>query len=369
MPPGRSTYERRLKAADQGLHHKRGRNLWCFSSKKQLIKVATTLGVHASHHHTKAEIARLLEKAYKAAKKTSKGLRQWGDTGVQRKKKKHQPRRQEPRNREPEPEEPSEGEEPLNYEPHVPEPEEEIQRINEVAQHPITLPRVSPEAVARINEPEEEEVSWNKDQMAEVIHEQLHYSGGHPAQLNSLVGVMGKWVRIKKSKIPGAGEGVFALRDIPRGTVATTYGGFVYTKKKLKERYPNEDDQTHVMQAANNVYIDGAEPFNPVLASQPDSNYSHTQNRVEYRTGLAQMINSNEDNPNINLEAAKYDGDPFVIAVAIRKITKGQELYTDYNGGATDPAERTYDASGFDKGGDYSEDEDYGVKKKKRRNK
>lgn len=39
-------------------------------------------------------------------------------------------------------------------------------------------------------------------------------------------------VEIRESTIPSSGEGVFALRDIPKGTPACFYTGFTYRNRE-----------------------------------------------------------------------------------------------------------------------------------------
>lgn len=62
-------------------------------------------------------------------------------------------------------------------------------------------------------------------------------------------------VEIKESNIEGAGLGLFAKADIPRGTLIDCYYGKRLTAKEWGELDP--EDTMYIMEINDNLYIDG----------------------------------------------------------------------------------------------------------------
>lgn len=63
-------------------------------------------------------------------------------------------------------------------------------------------------------------------------------------------------VEIRPSSIPGAGLGLFAIADIPKGTIIDMYHGTRLTKKELEEG--DSVESMYIMQINKNLYIDSS---------------------------------------------------------------------------------------------------------------
>jgi len=49
-----------------------------------------------------------------------------------------------------------------------------------------------------------------------------------------------KWITVSDSGVPDSGQGVFALREIPKGRCASMYTGLIYNAGQV-EANPNND--------------------------------------------------------------------------------------------------------------------------------
>lgn len=102
------------------------------------------------------------------------------------------------------------------------------------------------------------------------------------------------------------GRGVFATRDIPRGTRLIEYRGEVISEDEADIRYPFDEDERH------HTFLFRLDSGGVIDAGP--------------RGSIAKYINHSCDP---NCEAVEEDGRIFIDA--IRKIRKGEELAYDYN--------------------------------------
>ena len=110
---------------------------------------------------------------------------------------------------------------------------------------------------------------------------------------------------LKKSKIRGAGLGVFADEDIPDGKLLSNYDG------KLVRRSKNDFDPDYSMEINDRYVIDGS----------------------EYPRPLTSMINDTYGTKKVyNCEFLVREKEKVVQILTIKPIAKGDELYIDYGG-------------------------------------
>jgi SET domain-containing protein len=113
-----------------------------------------------------------------------------------------------------------------------------------------------------------------------------------------------RWCRVRRSKIHG--NGVFAIRDIPKGTDIIEYTGKIVSKKEGTRRAREQDEHLGA------VYVFGL---------------NNTKDVDGFDCGKgAQYINHSCDP---NCESINYDDEEIWIQ-AMRKIKKGEELTYDY---------------------------------------
>lgn len=65
-------------------------------------------------------------------------------------------------------------------------------------------------------------------------------------------------VRTGPSSIPGAGKGLFAVRDFAKGDVICPYGGRLLTGEQVERLYPGETLAPYVERVSRDVYRDAA---------------------------------------------------------------------------------------------------------------
>jgi len=114
---------------------------------------------------------------------------------------------------------------------------------------------------------------------------------------------------VKKSTIPRAGKGLFAARDIPKGTKLGYYAG-VYMDEK---RYNQLKNQNYVWYIKNNLYVD-AYPCKKALLRYINSFISRKQ-RIKMKKKY-------------NTEPYSYGGKLWYRT--IRDVKAGDELFIDY---------------------------------------
>jgi SET domain-containing protein len=128
-------------------------------------------------------------------------------------------------------------------------------------------------------------------------------SNGEPLPTES------KWMEVKKSPIHALG--VFAARDIPKGTKIIEYVGEKVTKKESDKRSDRDLDANSENEEMGAVYI-----------FELDDKYDIDGN-VTWNT--ARLIN-HSCNPNCETE----DNDSYIWIEASRDINKGEELSYNY---------------------------------------
>lgn len=121
--------------------------------------------------------------------------------------------------------------------------------------------------------------------------------------------VESEWFEVRESKIHG--KGIFAAKDIPKGTKVIEYVGEKITKEEAEIR---ADVQLERAEKDN----DGA-----VYIFELDDNYDIDGN-VEWNT--ARLIN-HSCNPNCET----LDEGEFIWIISIRDIKKGEEISYNYN--------------------------------------
>lgn len=121
-----------------------------------------------------------------------------------------------------------------------------------------------------------------------------------------------KHLQIRVSNIPGSGEGLFAVNDLPKGT-KIRYGREpidARTREELDELYGDETAQYGLCNRQNKCY---------------DS--------ASTQSGLGRWINSSINSghaPNVDLIIRKYRGIWRSYAMTTRNIRAGSELYARY---------------------------------------
>lgn len=116
-----------------------------------------------------------------------------------------------------------------------------------------------------------------------------------------------KELRIKRSKLPGAGKGLFTQTFIPKGTKIAEYKGRINTWKELK----NADDNGYLFYVNRNHVID-ALPFKKALAR-----YANDAKGVVREKGI-------RNNSQYITEGLK------VYISALRDIAPGEEILVGY---------------------------------------
>lgn len=127
------------------------------------------------------------------------------------------------------------------------------------------------------------------------------------------------FVRLAPSKIRGAGVGVIAVREIPKGT-----DPFKKATQSYQQVVPlHEDELRNVPPSVKRMISDFNHP-------------EHTERGLVYTlpaSGLNTLDVSfylnHSDTPNI--EIYRKPGDPYLAFRAKRKIRKGEELFINYN--------------------------------------
>lgn len=124
-------------------------------------------------------------------------------------------------------------------------------------------------------------------------------------------------VEVRKSDIPGAGMGVFAVKDIPEGTLIGPYHGKKITKEKAWELYQKKQHHYffHVPECSGHKdtpYMDG--------------DREHYISKVNF---APKKINDTDTNLQ-NVHFKKFCDEPYIRLYASRDISAGEELYVSY---------------------------------------
>ncbi len=115
-------------------------------------------------------------------------------------------------------------------------------------------------------------------------------------------------VSVKKSSIKGAGKGLFAARDFKKGENIVQYTGEILTVAQYDKRYGDDAMGAYGITLNDNQVIDAAKTSSSVARYACD------------------FHGSNLKGPNAQYES----DDKEVWIVALRKIKKGEEIFTDY---------------------------------------
>ena len=119
-------------------------------------------------------------------------------------------------------------------------------------------------------------------------------------------------LRIRTSRIPNAGNGVFTTVAIPKGTVLGAYGGEFITEAEYGRR-AGVGQWVYMM-----GLLDCAKPHTGGLVTI-DGRYGNVFTRMNYAPPEFQ-----------NVRFEKICEPPFVNIVALRDIAAGEELWVDY---------------------------------------
>lgn len=125
------------------------------------------------------------------------------------------------------------------------------------------------------------------------------------------------YVTVKKSLVPGAGEGVFAKKKISKGMLIGYYLGEFLSMEEARVLYKKNEHH----------YFFGT----PECAKKPETPYidgdrEHYVSKVNFAPA---KMNGKEVNF-INVYFKKFCQDPYVRLFAARNIEPGEELYVSY---------------------------------------
>ncbi len=115
-------------------------------------------------------------------------------------------------------------------------------------------------------------------------------------------------VSVKKSTIPGAGKRLFAEKDFKKGENIIQYSGEVLSVDEYDKRYSDDAMGAYGITLNDHQVIDAAKTSSSVARYACDFN------------------GSGRKGPNAQYES----DDKEVWIVALRKIKKGEEIFTDY---------------------------------------
>jgi SET domain-containing protein len=137
---------------------------------------------------------------------------------------------------------------------------------------------------------------------------------------------------ISESLIPGAGMGLFAMRDIRKGEVVTEYGGEVVDIKRAKELMAAGEDTHLLTVVSQHEALDGR--------VRPEAGFTL---EYYYRNDLMGSFANSTDKPNVKyVERSRSHGrvHPYGAAAskcmvlrATRDIRAGEEIYSNYGKG------------------------------------
>jgi len=115
-------------------------------------------------------------------------------------------------------------------------------------------------------------------------------------------------VDIRPSTIPGAGLGLFALKEFNNGDLVVPYKGEILTKEQMDERY-GDGLAPYALQINKNTYVDSA---------------------CERGTGSFINTNPKKNNARFSVYSGRSGSPPAASVRAIRKIPAGAEIFVDY---------------------------------------
>lgn len=157
----------------------------------------------------------------------------------------------------------------------------------------------------RTDEKETKVSEENSDKETEVI---LNKDGKIPTE---------KLVEIKKSLIPGAGEGLFAKVDILKNTQIGIYVGKKITRDEYSVLYKNK--KHHYVFLIKECAKETKTPY-------IDGDRTHFVSKVNFGPSTIYGIDAYIQ----NVRFKRYCKEPYVRLFASRDIKKGEELYVSY---------------------------------------
>lgn len=120
--------------------------------------------------------------------------------------------------------------------------------------------------------------------------------------------LLDRWLVIRKSRIPGAGKGLFTRTDIPKGTRITEYKGRLCRWRDIKH---TDGTNTYLMRVSRTMAID-AKPLTKTFGRY--ANDARGQSRITGLTNNAEYVS---------------EGNKCFIE-ARRKINAGEEILVGY---------------------------------------
>jgi SET domain-containing protein len=127
-----------------------------------------------------------------------------------------------------------------------------------------------------------------------------------------MIGCSTNPVVVKESNIPGAGNGVFAIKDIPANTTIGEYSGKLITNDEYRVLY-NNNQWHYVMEVEQCSY-----PYTGWI-KYIDGREGNFTTRINYSPPKFR-----------NVKFLKICPPPYALVVSTRDIKKGEELYIDY---------------------------------------
>lgn len=149
--------------------------------------------------------------------------------------------------------------------------------------------------------------------------------------------VKNKGLRIKKSTIKGAGEGLFAEKTFPAHSRVIQYTGEKLTNSQLNKRYPGDKQGEYTVKVNKQYSIDAR--------NSAKSSVARYANDARGPPGSVTQKHKNADLAHQRIGKKKNTPrDRVYIEANNRPISKGQEVLVDYGRdywGATKPVRKT----------------------------
>jgi SET domain-containing protein len=119
-------------------------------------------------------------------------------------------------------------------------------------------------------------------------------------------------LKIKKSRIPKAGKGLFTTSQIRKGDLIVEYKGEKLTWAQCEKRYGKKIDQAKYL-----FYVSKNNCVDAEFTQEELARYANDAEGLVKKRGLSN-----------NSEYCIVKGKPYIIAT--RKINKGEEIFVDY---------------------------------------
>lgn len=119
-------------------------------------------------------------------------------------------------------------------------------------------------------------------------------------------------LKVRKSRLKGAGKGLFTTSPIRKGDIIVEYKGDILTWKQVEKRYGDKIDKAKYIFFVSNKKVVDADRNPDALAR-----YANDALGTKTKKGLTN-----------NAEYNVIKGTPYI--VAIRNIKAGEEIFVDY---------------------------------------